>query len=159
MATNESLRTTLQLTAETFLKFFDTLDVANLRPIQAESYTHQFAPASLNIPVLSRDQFDAHITHIREVLKSFAGGAKETWVNTELRQVTMWATAVPQFHDHIIESDPTRQWHYQGEYIFTLFMDDSGQKIERVIEFMDSKVTEQLLELMNVLRGSDGGGH
>lgn len=152
MTTNQSLKTTLQDTATCFLKFFDTLDTSFLRRIQADSYTHHFAPASLNIPILSLDQFANHTDQLREVLKAFPVVPKETWVNLELRQVTFWATAVPEFHEYIIGSDEKEKWYYQGEYIFILSMDDSGQKVERVIEFLDSKLTEQFRELMNVVR-------
>lgn len=33
------------------------------------------------------------------------------------------------------------EWVYKGEYIFLLAMDETGKKIIRIIEFLDSKAT------------------
>ena len=40
------------------------------------------------------------------------------------------------------------EWSYRGEYIFILTMDESQEKIIRVLEFVDSKGTDRLRELM-----------
>lgn len=143
----QSLEAVLHDTATTFLKVFETLDTSVVRSIQSDSYTHHFAPASLAMPEQNLKQFIDHIKWLNDVLKAFPVIPKEIWVNPTLKQVTIWATAVPEFHQHIIGSDDSKDWYVQGEYIFVLSMDDSGRKIERGIEFLDSKRTEYLLEL------------
>lgn len=42
-------------------------------------------------------------------------------------------------------------WKYMGEYIFILDMDEDG-KIKRIVEFLDSKNTMILLEMMKRAR-------
>lgn len=34
------------------------------------------------------------------------------------------------------------QWGYVGEFIFMLTMDESGEKITKIVEFVDSKATD-----------------
>lgn len=40
------------------------------------------------------------------------------------------------------------EWSYRGEYIFIFTMDESQEKIIRVLEFVDSKGTDRLRGLM-----------
>lgn len=40
------------------------------------------------------------------------------------------------------------EWGYRGEYIFIFTMDESQEKIIRVLEFVDSKGTDRLRVLM-----------
>jgi hypothetical protein len=35
------------------------------------------------------------------------------------------------------------EWLYVGEYVFFFSMDESGEKIERIVEFLDSKAAVQ----------------
>ena len=143
---------TLLNTALTFLKVFDSLDASVIRRIQAETYTHYFAPASLGIHERNLTQFADHLKGLKAVLKAFPVIPKETFVNPSLKQVTFWATAIPEFHQRLIRQDDGEKWSYQGEYIFMLFMDHTGGKVERVIEFLDSKGTEHLMELVKLAK-------
>jgi len=47
------------------------------------------------------------------------------------------------------------EWVYEGEYVFMFWMDESGERIERTVEFLDSKGTEEVLRpLMVRARGN-----
>ncbi|PHH92156.1 hypothetical protein CDD83_8639 [Cordyceps sp. RAO-2017] len=64
--------------------------------------------------------------------------------------VVVWATGRPQFRDELkdFEVYTKEQWDYVGEFIFFLTMDETGEKIVHVEEFIDSRATELTLRPM-----------
>lgn len=132
-------------TAKAYLKLFDTLDPAVIANIQAPNYSHLNAPSSLSPPApFTVETFAAHLALLRNILKGFPVFVKEIWPNPHLRQVVVWTTSETQFHDHVKDNDDEEEWKVKGEYIWVLKMDESGEKVENVLEFLDSKVTEEL---------------
>lgn len=148
--TDSELTQKLLSTAATYLQVFSTLDPDVIAPIQSKTtYRHEFAPASANPPApRSREEFAAHIRHLGGILRSFPVRAKQTWPNPVLKQVVIWADSETEFHPHVRDNDDEDEWKYRGEYVFILTMDQSGEKIEHVLEFVDSKGTERLRGLM-----------
>ncbi|KAK6375074.1 hypothetical protein LTR64_003192 [Lithohypha guttulata] len=148
----QSVTSGLLQTATTYLKVFSALDPSVIAHIQSDTYTHDFGPASTNLPSpLSRKEFNAHVSQIREVMHSFPVIPKKMWANPSLHQVVVWATAIPEFHEHVKDGDDDKkcdEWFYQGEYIYVLTMDPTGEKVENVLEFVDSKGTEHIKSLM-----------
>ena len=74
---------------------------------------------------------------------------KEIMEDEKQNRVIVWCSGVLRFKD--IVKDPglsDDEWEYHGEYIFILSMDESGEKVERSLEFVDSKATERLRILM-----------
>lgn len=43
------------------------------------------------------------------------------------------------------DDDGDGEWEYEGEYMFVLTMDESGERIVRVVEMLDSLKTEKEL--------------
>lgn len=132
------------------MQVFTTLDPAALpRPVFGAGYRHAMAPASLGI----RGEKDAagfttHLGSLRGVLRTFPVYPKESWPNPALRQVVIWAESRPEFHAHVRDSDGDEWTSFRGEYMFVLTMDAAGQHVERVVEFLDSKATGQLMGLI-----------
>lgn len=57
--------------------------------------------------------------------------------------MTIWATSNATFREEAKDEDSGLDWSYHGEYIFILILNQTGDKIERIIEFLDSqKVVE-----------------
>lgn len=58
--------------------------------------------------------------------------------------VIVWATGRPQFREELkdYEEFSKEQWEYVGEFIFMLTLDETGEKIVKVNEFVDSKGTD-----------------
>ncbi|KAF7341982.1 hypothetical protein MVEN_01785200 [Mycena venus] len=147
--TDGELTKRLLATAATFIQVFASLNPDTIAPIQAENYRQEFAPASANgPPPRSRDEFAAHLRHLGEILSGFPVRAKQTWPNPSLRQVVVWADSETQFYPQFKDNDDEEEWRYRGEYMFILTMDQTGEKIEHVLEFLDSKGTERLRGLM-----------
>jgi ketosteroid isomerase-like protein len=73
--------------------------------------------------------------------------------DADKNQVAVWATSQTKFHEEVKDAEvPEDEWQYKGEYMFLLNVDDSEEKIERVVEFVDSKGTEGLCGLMQRAR-------
>lgn len=141
----ETPASTLVATATAYMKVFTTLDPTVFSSILSENYKHEFAPASLNPPQpFTRDGFAAHITRLRGVLRSFPVRMKQTWPNPSLNQVIIWADSETEFYESVKDKNAEDGWKFNGEYIWVLTMDQSGEKIEHVLEFLDSKATEKI---------------
>lgn len=62
---------------------------------------------------------------------------KQILENEAGRQVTIWCDGEATFHDEVKDSGLSeKEWTYQGEYIFIFDMDESGEKIESVVEIL-----------------------
>ncbi len=142
-------------TAKKYIDHFATLDMQLLDSILAEDYLHHFAPASLNLPEsYSRQDFMEHHAGLRDIMTGFPVTAKEYVESEGSNQVTVWATSQTVFRDDVKDDGISpEEWSYRGEYIFLLRMDETGEKIIRTIEFLDSKATaDKLLVLMERAR-------
>lgn len=145
MSSRTPVPETLTATAKSYLKLFDTLDPGVIAAVQGPNYTHTNAPSSLSPPgPFTAATFADHLALLRNILVGFPISIKKLWPNPHLRQVVVWTTSVTQFHDHVKDNEDDAEWEVEGEYIFVLEMDESGKKVESVLEFLDSKVTEQL---------------
>lgn len=145
---------TLIATAKTFISVFASLDPSTISHIQSVNYTQEWAPSSAKPPPpLNSEQFASHLKMLGEILQSFPVRIKRIWPNPSLNQVTIWADSELMVHEHIKNSsDDLAEWSYRGEYIFVLTMDESGEKIDHVFEFVDSKGTDHLRGILNKAR-------
>ncbi|KAF2100234.1 hypothetical protein NA57DRAFT_73844 [Rhizodiscina lignyota] len=140
----------LAKTALAVLAGFETLDADALVASRAPNCIQTWAPSSCN-PPQPRDnaQFAAHVAGLKSVMKGFPVHAKEVFESEKEKRVVVWATSQAMFHDELKDSSFTEEeWDYRGEYIFMFHMDASGEKIEKVFEFLDSKGTERLRKLI-----------
>jgi hypothetical protein len=94
-------------------------------------------------------------------MSSFPLTVKELIDNPTTNQVLVWTTASPLWLPEATGSaeDGQEDWAYTGEYMFLLSFEDgqSGdhgeggvlKRIERIVEFVDSKGTARLQGLMH----------
>ncbi|KAF4952731.1 hypothetical protein FSARC_12581 [Fusarium sarcochroum] len=140
---------TLAATASAYIHVFTTLDMNTLSKILSDDYKHEFAPASTNLPgPIDRDAYMARLNLIREVMSNFPVKIRQTWPNPSLRQVLVWADSETNFHDYLRDNDDKEEWKMKGEYMFLLTMDESGEKVEHALEFLDSKATADITDLV-----------
>ncbi|PGH10640.1 hypothetical protein AJ79_05354 [Helicocarpus griseus UAMH5409] len=146
-------------TAQRYIANFGTLDPQTLAPLLAENYHHEFAPASLNPPgPFDKQGMLEHNARLRDIMSGFPVTAKEYVESESSNQVTVWATSQTVFRDEVKDKGVAeKEWEYQGEYVFMLWMEEGGERIERVVEFLDSKGTERLMGLMRRARGNREG--
>lgn len=140
------------LTAQKFIDHFATLDTASLESVLAENYYHQWAPASMpGLPgPFNKKGMLEHNGHLRMNLAGFPVTAKEYIESESGNQVVVWATSQTIFRDDVKDDGiPPDAWTYRGEYVFMFTMDETGEKIVRTIEFLDSRNTvDKLLVLV-----------
>jgi hypothetical protein len=144
-------------TAKKFISFFEALDSKILEAILAPNYTHEFAPTSLcraaGLGVRDRAGFINHTSHIGDIMTSFPVTAKEYIESDKGNQVVVWATSEAKWRDDVKGDGAEAEWAYEGEYVFMLTMDESGDKIVKTVEFLDSKQTaDRLMGLMKRAR-------
>ncbi|KAI0911431.1 hypothetical protein F4823DRAFT_636351 [Ustulina deusta] len=125
-------RQTLLETAMAFSKSYDEWTVESTLRIRTPDCTHQLYPASLQRPCMTNDDLAAFFNSIKRLYQNYRIQVREeeTLIDVEKRSVIMHANGVA---DTILGP-------FRNEYIFTLKMDETGTKIRRVEEFVDSAV-------------------
>ncbi|KAI3401954.1 hypothetical protein diail_6514 [Diaporthe ilicicola] len=137
-------------TAKKYIGHFEDLDTGTLASVLAPDHTHQFAPASLSPPgPFTGEQFLEHNAALRRIMAGFPVRVKEYVESEASNQVTVWATARALFREEVLADEVREEWDYEGEYVFMFWMDKTGEKILRTVEFLDSKATEGLRPLLN----------
>ena len=155
-------------TAQSFIQAFVTLSPHGHTSLRTPDCIHIFAPHSIAPPPKTNDQFFAHLTKLREVLSGFPFTVKEIIDNPTSNQVLIWTTASPVWHTYIkgVKGDGgdsgDEKWSYTGEYMFLLTFEprkgginehgEKFQRVERIMEFLDSKGTTKLLGLIEKAR-------
>jgi len=130
--------------ANAFLQSFKTLDAASNLSLRTPGCTHNMGPASLHFPPSQTNaEWAAHLEGIKEVLTEFPVTAKEIFEAGN--QVTVHAVSEAIFKEDV--KDEGAKWEYRGEYVFILFFEEGG-KIERIFEFLDSKLVLEVQALI-----------
>ena len=142
-------------TAMKFIGGFETLSPSSLLSCRTPDCTQIFLPSSLALPPKDNAAFEAHLSHLHDYLKTFPVTVKEVMEDAKENKVVVWATSQANFHDEVKDGGLTEEeWAYHGEYVFILTMNENGDRLERIVEFLDSKGTERLWELMKRARGN-----
>ncbi|KAL4919210.1 hypothetical protein BDW62DRAFT_200090 [Aspergillus aurantiobrunneus] len=142
------------LTAQRFISYFASLDKSIFEPLLAEDYYHEFVPAALHLPgPFDRAGFLAHTSGLNKLMTGFSVFAKEYTESDTGNQVVVWATSKTQFREEVKDDGIAREeWEHGGEYVFMFTMDESGEKVVKTIEFLDSAATMKLLLLVKRAR-------
>jgi hypothetical protein len=137
-------------TAKKYINHFATLDTKTLESLLAENHHHQFAPISMNPPgPFDKQGFLEHSRRLCNIMTGFPVAGKEYIESESGNQVTVWATSRTIFRDDVKDDGiEEKEWVYEGEYIFIFTMDESGEKIVRTVEFLDSKGTVEKLGVL-----------
>ncbi|KAF5986785.1 hypothetical protein FCOIX_1320 [Fusarium coicis] len=155
-STNEPMRvpdiSTLTATAKTYIDVFRTLDTEALSCILSDEYSHRFAPTSANLPgCMDHIGFAARFRRVGEVMSSFTVTVKQMWPNPSLRQVLVWVSSRPTSTGILRDSDDDdddEEWRKPRECMFLMTMNETGEEIVDVLEFVDSKATEYMVGLV-----------
>lgn len=153
------MTSTRHQTALRYISAFKTLSIPTFLALKTPGCMHSFRPGSLSISSEApRDNasFAAHLTGLKAVVEAFPVTVREIFEDDAQNKVVVWATGVPKFYDEVID-EPLGDWVYEGEYVFMLSMEEGGGRIERVVEFLDSKGTERLLGLVKRAKANKAG--
>ncbi|MCJ1447951.1 MAG: hypothetical protein MMC23_008463 [Stictis urceolatum] len=140
-------------TAAAFLRAFEELDDGSHIALRAPNCRHTIAPASTSFhPNMTNEQWATHFASLRDVLIRFPVTAKEIFEQPASNQITVWATSEAIFREEAKDYDSGLDWTYRGEYIFILFFNQAGDRIERILEFVDSKRAAEVMILVKRAR-------
>ncbi|KAL3465497.1 hypothetical protein BJX64DRAFT_55374 [Aspergillus heterothallicus] len=157
MATTTSASKRLA-TAQKMINFYETLDKTIIEPLLAPDFYHEFRPASIDVPRgLDKTSFLGFCDSLHSIMTGFPFTAKQYIESESSNQVVVWATSRAQFREEVKDNEgiSAAEWEYEGEYVLIMTMDESGERIERYIEFLDSKATaDKLLGLMGRGQGN-----
>lgn len=137
-------------TAIAFIRTFENLDLDANIALRTPNCRHTIGPMSLGYkPDMTNDDFINHFSHIKEIIASFPVMVREIFADETGRPITIWAYSRAIFKDEVKDDEePKVDWSYYGEYMFVLFMNEAGDKVERIIEFVDSDKVTKVRQLM-----------
>ncbi|KAL9616942.1 MAG: hypothetical protein Q9160_008212 [Pyrenula sp. 1 TL-2023] len=123
-------RQTLLQTATAFSTSYDEWTVESALRIRTPDCTHQIHPASLKRPCMTNNDLSAFLASVNKLYQNYRIHVREyeTLVDDEKRSVVLHATGTA---DTILGP-------FHNEYIFVLKMDETGQKVRHIDEFVDS---------------------
>ncbi|KAF5610209.1 uncharacterized protein FSUBG_3442 [Fusarium subglutinans] len=140
---------TLTATATAYIDVSRTLDTEALSRILSDEYGHRFAPTWYNLPgSMDRHGLIARLNQVGEVMSSFPVTIKQMWPNPSLRQVLVWGKSETNFRRQLRDSDYDEEWTKRGEYMFLVTMNETGERITDVLEFVDSEGIEDIAGLV-----------
>lgn len=142
--------TTRIKTAKSFVEAYASLSVGGLLPLVAGDYSHTFAPAPLEqLMAKTISDIAAQITALRRILHGFHSHIRELIDSESYNQVVVWASSEAIFREEVKDTaDPEEDWEYKGEYMLLFTMDESGEHITKLVEFVDSKGAERMMGLV-----------
>ena len=94
------------------------------------------------MPTKDNASFTDHIKRLRQVIARFPVAPKEVIEDEKQRKVMVHAVGRPEFYDHVKDETWDEEHPWENEYVFIITMNETGDRIEDVVEFLDSKATE-----------------
>ena len=137
-------------TALRFLGAFETLDLETFASVMSQSYLQTLAPASISPPPpVDSATFLANKIALKELVTGFPVTPKDVMEDQQQDRVIVRATGGPLWRDEVKDdSIPEEEWNWTGEYMLVFDLDETGEKIDHLLEFVDSKATLKLPALL-----------
>jgi ketosteroid isomerase-like protein len=140
-------------TAKRYMDHYKTLDAAALKDVLLDDYVQIYLPTSVTPPPREPGQtqkqwylnwagnvLPAIMTGYEMVVSEYIIGETEDGKN---RVVTVFSKSKSSFRQDIRDpGDSDDEWFYSAEYVFVITMDETGEKISKIVEFVDSKSLE-----------------
>lgn len=138
------------LTASKYLKAADEMDIDAIMSLRSPICSHHYAPASLGeLPPLDNATYQASLLRFKDIISGFEITNKEVMEDDKQNRIMIWASARTIWYPAAKDPGITEEeWDFRTEYVFILSMDESQEKIVKVVEFVDSKATEQWRQLV-----------
>jgi hypothetical protein len=118
-----------------YLRAFETWDIDKvLSRYLTKTCTHQIAPASVGqaIGILNNAQWATRVRSLKGIIKSCCFVVKEIVEDEPENKLVLWVDGRITFSDEDVGV-------FNGEYMFILEFEEGGERVERVVEFVDSR--------------------
>jgi len=144
------MSSTRRATALKYLDAASTFDLDAIMALRSPDCTHEFHPPSVGVrPPLDNTAYEAQLRQFKDIVVGFPVTIKEIIEDDkENRLMVLLESSQTWSSDAKDAGLSEEEWAFSREYVFVLTMDETGEKITRVVEFLDSKGTEQLRVLV-----------
>ena len=145
---NANMTSPQRQTALAFLDTFRNLDVDANLALRAPDCVHQMGPASLGYSPdgMNNDQFGEHFRGLQPLISHFPVAPKQIFHSPGSNIVTIWATSEAQFQQEAMDDE--LEWEYHGEYLFVFTLNQTGDRIQHIVEYLDSQKVVQVSKLL-----------
>lgn len=144
-----AMTSTRYATALKYIKAAKDFDLNAIMALRTPTCTHHLHPSSLGTRVDDNAAYETHLLRFKSIITGFPIVAKEIIEDEKQNRVVLLVesgqTWVPAAMDPSFSEE---EWGFKREYVFILSMDESQEKVEKVIEFLDSKGTDQFRALI-----------
>ncbi|KAK2595856.1 hypothetical protein N8I77_013648 [Diaporthe amygdali] len=133
-------------TATKFVDHYATHDNEVLHTLLTDDLSYEFAPSrSLdNLKALDKAGYLEFKDGMKLAMTGYPLDVNKYIEGESANMVVVWATGGPQWREELKDYEvfSEEQWAYVGEFVFMLTMDETGEKITKIVEFVDSKGTD-----------------
>jgi len=130
---NPSLRRQTALAA---VQGFNDWTIEAILAPRAPDCTHHVLPATIGRPPMTNEQFQGLLVMMIPKFKRFTVTIRDLIEDSESNKVVIWATSAGE----TVSGEP-----YGNEYMLMLHFNETGDKVTRFMEFVDSAYTLGLL--------------
>ncbi|KAL6799538.1 hypothetical protein GGI42DRAFT_355135 [Trichoderma sp. SZMC 28013] len=123
-------------TANAFIAAYNQWTVSGVLSIRSASCMHRVLPG--NRPARTRAEFGEFLERTIPAIRNFRLHAVDTspWiVDVEMRRVTM----------HLKSTGESDLGAYNNEYIFMITVSEDGEKVDGILEFLDSLYSSEFV--------------
>ncbi|EME42052.1 hypothetical protein DOTSEDRAFT_174856 [Dothistroma septosporum NZE10] len=125
-------------TAKAFVEGYNEFTVEGLLRARSNDCVHAVLPVSLGRPPRTNNDYKMFFGNLQETLKNF-----KMTIHKIVNDVDQHMAVV-----HASGSGETPFAHYNNEYAFFLHFSDTGDKVDRIEEFVDSKFSSEFFGKM-----------
>src|ERR1700761_5282369 len=129
-------RSQLLSTAQGFLTGYNKWTASGVLSLRSPTCVHRTGPNSHGLTCRTNEEFASFVAPMLSVFRNFKLAVideDETLVDVEKRKVMM----------HLRSHAETDVGPYENEYYFTVTVSEDGGLVNEVVEFLDSKYTDE----------------
>lgn len=115
-------------TAEAMVEAFNRMDIDTIVSYRSSDCMRYILPSTLGHVPTNNEQYKAQLEKLKPIFHNFSLTINDTLEDKETRRLCMWLSA---------RAD-TAAGEYVNEYMWTLTFDESGTRIMRMNEFVDT---------------------
>ncbi|KAK3331504.1 hypothetical protein B0H66DRAFT_598986 [Apodospora peruviana] len=144
---SSSEMSTRRKTALAMVEAYETLDVAKIMAFRTPECTFQALPRSMNRPEMNNKEYAAHLGQVVKALSNLKIVVEEVFEDAAENKVVLWARGTAD----------TKVGPYVNEYILMIYLNESGDRVTRFCEFVDSAFVAGFFPKLHQALGAKGG--
>ncbi len=134
-------RSVLPSTVGRVIQGYNDWTVDSMLSPRSTDCIHEIHPASLHRLPMNNTQFSTYFNPFLSVIRDFQLTVHNTVVDTEAKTVAVY----------LYSKGETDLGPYANEYLLMLHMDEEGEKVERLVKFVDSAYSKEMFPKLKEL--------